>query len=373
MHRTYQTRLKPTTRQVAVLTAVLAQNCELYNMALEQRRDAWKTCRTGVSGYDQHKQLTDLRSAFPEYAALPATIQRDPLRRLDRAFAGFFRRCKTGEKAGYPRFRSRDRYDSFTVDSQGFRIEGDTVNIVKLGGFRFKAQRRMRGEPKELRIKRVGGTWQCGFVCDIGQAPEKNAVSRAVGIDVGLTTLATLSDGGEIPNPRWTRQEADRLAAAGRSLSRKIRGSANRAKSRERLRRCHQRIAGKRCAYLHGVSSGLVKRYDLIAFEDLKIRNMIQSTMAKSIMDAAWGELIWQVKYKAESAGTWAVPVNPRGTSQRCSGCGTVVKKALSERTHTCPECGLVLGRDHNAALNILRLGTSHVAGPVAAAARGSQ
>ncbi len=362
MHRSYTTRLSPTRRQDALLSLVLAQNCELYNVALEERVGAWKTSRKSLTLYDQIKELTELRAAEPEYAAMPAHIQRDPLRRLQRAFEGFFRRLKSGQKPGFPRFRSRSRYDSFTVDSQNFRIEGSTVHVVKLGGFKFKMQRRMKGTPKTLRISRCGHKWKASFACDIGPPPEKRAISSAVGIDVGITTLATLSDGTEIANPRWTKQEEGRLAEANRSLARKARGSRNRIKAREFLRRCHQRIAGKRSTYLHGVSSQLVDTYDLIAYEDLKIQEMTQGNLAKGILDAAWNQLLFQIRYKAEEAGSYAIAVNPRGTTQNCSGSGEVVPKKLWRRRHDCPHCGLALGRDHNASINILQRGMRCVA-----------
>jgi putative transposase len=198
-------------------------------------------------------------------------------------------------------------------------------------------------------------------VCDIGPAPEKVPVSTAVGIDLGLTKFLTLSDGSAIDNPRWERKHAARIAAANRALSRKQRRSKNRLRVREVLRRVHQRAADARLNYIHHVSKWLIQNYDLIAHEDLNIRAMAKSSFAKSIMDAAWGILLFQLKYKAESAGKLVVPVNPRGTSQRCSGCGETVLKALSNRQHSCPKCGLELGRDHNAALNILALGHSAV------------
>ena len=362
MHRSYTTRLNPTKRQDALLTGVLAQNCELYNCALEERIGAWKTSRKSLTLYDQQKELTQLRAVEPEYAAMPVAIQRDPLQRLQRAFDGFFRRIKAGQTPGFPRFRSQSRYDSFTVDSQSFRIEGNTAYITKLGGFRFKVQRRMKGIPKTLCISRCGHKWKASFGYDIGPAPEKIAVRNAVGIDVGLTTLVTLSDGTEIANPRWTRQEEDRLADANRSLSRKIRGSKNRLKTREFLRRCHQRIAGKRASYLTGVAKQLVSQYDLIAYEDLKIQQMVEDRLAKSILDAAWHQLIWRLHCEAEYAGKWIIPVNPRNTTQNCSGCGEKVPKTLWQRKHDCPHCGLSLGRDLNASRNILQRGMLCVA-----------
>ena len=359
MMRTYTMRLKYTKNQDKRLDRLLDQLCAIYNMALEQRKSEWENSHVALTYYDQQSELVELRSWFPEYAELPSSIERDPLRRVQRAFDGFYRRVKNGENPGYPRFRSRDRYDSFTVDSCNFRMQDNQVVIVGLGGFGFKTHYKIKGTPKEFHVKRCGGKLIGQVVCDIGPAPEKVSVRIATGIDVGLTTLATLSDGTEIQNPRWTRQEEDRLADANRSLSRKVRGSKNRLKSREHLRRVHQRIAGLRSSYLTGVAKQLVEQYDLIAHEELKIRNMVQSRFAKSILDAAWGQLIFKLNSEAECAGKWVIPVNPSGTTQLCSGCGGKVPKKIWNREHNCPTCGLSLGRDHNAALNILRLGES--------------
>lgn len=352
-------RLKVTKNQDETLLSLLSQLCELYNMALQQRRDVWKSHHLGIGYYDQQKQLTELRAGVEEYAAFPAAIQRDPLRRLDGAFQAFFRRLKCGEKPGFPRFRAHARYDSFNVPKGCFTFSGGTLKLIRLGTFRTKTKCKIKGEPLEIRVKRCGNRWQAQVVCDIGPAPEKIAVRNAVGIDLGLTTLAVLSDGTEIANPRWTRQEEDRLAAANRALASKKRGSKNCYKAKERLRRVHQHIAGMRSSYLTGVAKDLIGRYDLIAHEDLKIRNMVRSNMAKSIMDAAWAQLVQKLNSEAEWAGKWVVPVNPRNTTKTCSSCGELVPKKLSQRQHDCPKCRVSLGRDHNAALNILRLGES--------------
>jgi putative transposase len=357
MRRTYAIRLKVTRNQDELLKSVLAQFCELYNMALEQRRDAWKTCRKRLTRFSQHAELKDLRAAFPEYREGSADLQRDPINRVDLAFNAFFRRVAKGEKPGYPRFKSAERYKSFDVQSANFWIEGDAIRVSKLGTFRFKTRCRMRGRPVNLHIERRAGRWQAHIVCDLGYPPPKVVVENPIGIDVGLTTLATLSDGTEIENPRWFTQEADNLARANRSLERKRRGSKNRAKAKEARRRIYRRIVGRRHDYLHQVSRWLVDNYDLIAYEKLRIAKMGQSNLAKSIFDAAWGELIHQITYKAEEAGRYAVAVDPRGTTINCSACGERVPKELKERRHDCPSCGLSLGRDHNAAVNILKRG----------------
>jgi putative transposase len=219
--------------------------------------------------------------------------------------------------------------------------------------------RALAGVPKMATIIRCGEKWVARIVCDIGHATEKRVVTSAVGIDVGLTTLATLSDGTEIEKQHWTRQHEDRIAAANRLLARKQRRSKNRLKARVELHRAHQRAANARRNFLHHVSKWLVANYDLIAYEALDVKGLAQGSLAKSVMDAARGILLSQIRYKAESAGVYAIAVSPRGTSQKCSGCERVVPKKLSQRVYDYPHCGLVLGRDHNAGQNILALGMS--------------
>ena len=356
MFRSFKFRLRPNVAQCVELGRILEDNCETYNAALQERKEAWKLQRKSISCRDQQAELTELRRD-PAFQWIACHIQRDPLRRVDLAFKAFYRRCKAGQKPGFPRYRSRDRYDSFTFDPPVVRER--SIRIPNVGDIRARGGRQIHGRAKCCTVKRDGKRWTASVVCDIGPAPEKVAVTHPVGIDVGLTTLATLSDGTEIQNPRWTKQHEDRIAAANRALATKTRGSHNRIRAREALRRVHQRAANARLNYIHHVSKWLVANYDLIAYEDLKIANIVQGPLAKSIMDAAWAILLYQLRYKAERAGTHVIAVNPRGTSQRCSGCGETVKKSLWQRTHSCPHCGLELGRDHNAALNIKRLGMS--------------
>jgi putative transposase len=330
-------------------------------MGLQQKRDVWKSHRKHIGFYDHCRQLTELRNGVEEYGASPVSIQRDALKRLDLAYKAFYRRVKAGETPGYPRFKSRARYDSFSLGKHDFKYECGLLHITKLGMFRTKTGFCIQGKPVVLRIKRHGKKWIAQLSCDMGEAPAKKPVVTSIGIDLGLTNLATLSDGTEIKNPRWNRREGNELAKTGRRLSAKKWGSKNRAKAKEQLRRVHQRISGKRKSYLTGIAKHLVGKYDLISHEALNIQEMIQSRMARSIMDAAWGELIWRLKCEAEKAGKWVVPVNPRNTTKACSGCGVLVSKTLAQRQHDCYDCGLSLDRDHNAALNILALGMSAV------------
>jgi putative transposase len=356
MLRTFQFCLYPNATQRSALEFVLRDNCETYNAALQERRDAWKLGRKAITYRMQQDELTELRRDAT-FAVVACDIQRDPLRRVDRAFKAFFRRFKAGQKPGFPRFRSHFRYDSFGFSLPS--IHDNHLNVPNVGHLKVRSERRMAGKAKCCTVKRDGSRWTASVVCDVGPAPEKKTVSSAVGIDVGLTTLATLSDGTEIENPRWTKRHEERLAAANQALSRKQRGSNNRKRAKEALRRAHQRAAGARKNYLHHVSKWLVGQYNLIAYENLNVKGMAQGHFAKSIMDAAWSILLFQIRYKAESAGVYAIAVNPRGTSQICSGCGEKVPKKLSQRQHDCPKCGLSLGRDHNAGRNILALGMS--------------
>jgi putative transposase len=355
MFRTFTLRLRPNKTQREAFEAILADSCETYNAGLQERVEAWKLERKAISMYEQFGELTELRKDL-RFAVIAVDIQREPLRRLDRAFQAFFRRVKAGQRAGFPRFRSRARYDSFVFNLPAIRE--DRIKVPNLGWFRFKASQEIIGTPRTATVKRCGKRWTVRLVADIGGAPAKRAVSSSIGIDVGLRHFVTLSDGRAVDNPHWTALHEDRIARASRLLARKQRRSQNRVRAREALRRAHQRAADARRNFCHHISKWLVAHYDLIAFEKLNIKGMAQGRLAKSIFDAAWGELIWMLTYKAEYAGKWAVPVNPRGTSIRCWLCGAAAPKTLAERQHICT-CGASLGRDHNAALNILALGMS--------------
>jgi putative transposase len=356
--RTFRYRLSLTPRQTRLLNQALAICCELYNAALQERRDAWRTARKSIGLYDQTKELTEIRTIREDVASLPVDLAREPLRRVDRAFRAFFRRAKAGQKPGYPRFRSRERYNSLALSAPHFRMEGNQLWISKLGGFRLRLHRPLRGTPRHCTMLRCGGRWRVSIVSDIGRAPEKVAVRKAVGIDVGLENFATLDDGTVVENPRWLARSAAELAAQQRSLAGKKRGGSNYRKARQQVARCYERIAHRRANFCHHLSKWLVASYDLIVFEKLNIPEMVAANLARSILDAAWGMLGKQLTYKAEEAGKWGIPVAPGFTTQICSGCGRVRRKPLSERVHRC-SCGLLMSRDQNAAINILRLGRS--------------
>jgi putative transposase len=214
------------------------------------------------------------------------------------------------------------------------------------------------GTAKALRVIERAGKWYAQLVVDDGlEAPPKRPVNRAVGIDVGLTHFATMSDGSQIENPRYYRQAEKRLRRWQRVVSRRKKGSRRRWKAVQQVQRCHERVRNLRKNFLHHASKRLVNEYDLIAVENLNVKGLARTRLAKSVMDAGWSTFNHMLKYKAENAGASVVAVNPAHTTSDCSGCGNRQKKTLSEREHVCTCCGLVLDRDHNAALNILAAG----------------
>jgi putative transposase len=277
---------------------------------------------------------------------------------VDLAFQGFFRRVKAGEKPGYPRFRGYGRYDSFTFKQSGFKLLDQGVLLSKIGILKIIQHRPIEGRIKTLTVQRDAvGNWYACFACEV-EAETLPFNDLGIGVDVGLESFATLSNGEKVPNPRFFRQDEKELAKAQRKLSKAEKGTAERAKRRKAVQHVHQRIANRRKDFAHKLSRKWVDRFGMIAFENLRIHNMLQNHgLAKSISDAAWNQLIAHTTYKAENAGRVVVSVDPCNTSKQCSRCGTMVEKSLSVRVHVCPVCGLVMDRDENAANNNLRLG----------------
>ncbi len=358
MIRTFRYPLHPNKAQEATLKEWLGFCCLLYNSALQERRDAWKSHKKNISFYDQCKSLTEIRKD-PDYRKVPAQTGQKILERLDQAFQGFFSRVKKGDTPGYPRFKSSRRWDSFDFTSQyNTYFKNKHLQIPRLGSIKANIYRPLQGIPKKATVKLdQTGKWWVFIACELGQTPPKTPIQKSVGIDLGLTHFATLSDGTQVENPRFFRQSEELLTNRQRSLQTKKRGSSNRTKTKILVAKAHLKIVNQRLDFFRKLSCKLTSEYDLIAYEDLK--GMTSGPLAKSVHDAAWRTFTSILSCKAESAGKSAIAVNPRGTSQMCSSCHLIVKKDLSVRIHSCPGCGLILDRDWNAALNILELGLS--------------
>lgn len=361
MKKAYTFRIYPNKNQEVKLIKTLDVCRHLYNEALAERKrqaelnnlcsifDVFPWGKPEWIGYyEQSKTLT--LSKTKEQKEVYAQVLQNVLRRLDKSFKNFFRGF------GYPRFKSRNRYNSFTYPQSGFMLENGKVTLSKIGGIRIFQHREIEGKIKTCTIKKDVNQWYVVFTVEIEKIIQPVEIQNTVGVDVGLNSLFTFSNGEKIEPPKYLRQSEKKLIRVQKELSRKKKGSANKKKQRIKIARVHRKIRNQRKDFAHKISRILVNKYDLIAFENLNIKGMLKNHhLAKSISDAGWNQLIQFTTYKAEEAGKIVELVNPNGTSQKCSKCGKTVPKDLSKRVHSCPFCGLMLDRDHNAAINILR------------------
>ncbi|MFQ5796947.1 MAG: RNA-guided endonuclease InsQ/TnpB family protein, partial [Candidatus Bipolaricaulia bacterium] len=334
----------------------------LYNCALEERRTAYRHNGISVTYVSQANQLPAIKRDLPEYQEVGSQVLQDVLRRLDNAFKAFFRRLRNGEKPGYPRFKGRNRYDSFTYPQagMGWRLSGKKLHLTKIGTLKLRLHRPLQGEIKTVTIRRSAGRWYVCFSVELPKPEPLPKTGKRVGIDVGIESFATTSDGTQVENPRWYRKAEWELKQAQRKVSKRKKGSKRRAKAVRQLQRVHAKIGNQRRDFHHKLANKLVEKNDVIAFEQLNIKGMVRNKyLAKSISDAGWGQFLRLLCTKAAEAGRAAIAVKPNLSSQLCSRCGKRVDKGLSQRWHACPHCGLSLHRDHNSALIILQWGTT--------------
>ena len=511
-NKVYRYRLYPTKHQAHVMEHTLDLCRWVYNETLATRKNSFEAYKNGApfwsekikvpkgesvtlmnpeegkrhcyskhilynSFFDTSRLMHAFKERRPEIATdVLFSVAREPMKRVDLAMKAFFRRVKSGETPGYPRFKGRDRYDSFTFPQPGgFNIvecgaphlskdespEGEAsrpkvasireashsvhirpngeasqvsggrqnyLHLSRIGDIKIKLHRPIEGEIKRLNVKRSStGKWFAAFTVEygapyssrdksprgtrhvmvtarkMGEASQGNTISsdgkrhltsfatpgeaplatsiRKIGVDVGLTSFATLSTGQHIKNPHFFKAEEKELARTQRKLSLQAKGTPGRRDARKVVARVHERIRDKRSDFAHQLSREFVDTYDLIAFEDLDVKGMTSrervpknkegkaengerrdaTRLARSIGDAAWSQFTMFTRNKAVEAGSRVVMVDPKNTTQECSGCGALpeVKLGLRDRVRSCPECGLVMNRDENAARNILRRGLS--------------
>ena len=359
MRKTYKYRLQANRQTIANAETWLWLCRRLYNAALAQRIMAYKMSKHSLSAYDQMLELPVLKAAFPEYKIMDAQVLQQVLERLNLAYKAFFRRVKNGEKAGLPRFRGQNRYDSFTLKQTGWKLDGKYLTIRNVGKLKMRLSRLIEGDIKTVTICRVpSGKWYACFSCDSVPVRKLPKSEATVGLDVGIKAFVVDSDGHKVENPSCLRQAEAVLRRKQRKLSRCKRGSNRRQKARVLVAKAHEKVTDQRQDFLHKTANYYIANYGLIAIEDLNIKGMVKNRhLSKSISDAAWGQFFDLLFYKAEEAGRTLVKVFPRNTSQICSGCGEKVPKSLAVRVHACPFCGLVVDRDENAARNILQVG----------------
>jgi putative transposase len=389
VRRTYTFRLRPTANQHVALGQCLASHRELYNAALQERRDAWRLRGTSVTYGDQSAQLKEIRGVRPDVAAWSFSSQQATLRRLNRAFTGFFRRVRAGETPGYPRFKPAHRFHSveWPKDGDGCRWHPDTrrVYLQGIGQVKVAVHRQVEGRVKTIQVCREGRRWMLVLSCDEVAARLLEPTGSAVGVDVGIASFATTSDGEHVPNPRWGRAAAAKLSRAQRVLARKQRGSNNRRRARETVVARHRKIANQRRNFHHHAARALIARYDLLVVEDLRIGNMVRrpaprpdpdqpggflpnragakAGLHRSIHDAGWAQFVSILRAKAEEAGRVVIDVDARHTSDRCGACGHTAKEnRVSQAVFSCRGCGHTVDADQQAARNILRAGLARLA-----------
>jgi putative transposase len=360
MRKTFKYRLFVDKRQQHILDFTLEECRWLYNDTLAYRKNAWEQEQRHANWYETKARIPLLKEQRPSLKEVYSQILQNVTERVDLAFQHFFRRVKAGDEPGYPRFKGYGRYASITYAQTGFKLDqaSGVLELSKIGSVKIVLHRPLEGKIKTLTLTRSAtGKWYACFSVEV-EKERLQENKQVVGIDVGLHVFAALSDGQAIENPRFFRQEEKELAKVQHKLSKAEKGTKERAKRRKIVARTHERISLRRSNFAHQQSRKIVNGYGVIAVEDLNINRLNKLRhLAKSIMDAAWSQFFRMIRAKAEEAGRRFIAVNPAYTSQTCSKCGYRQKMPLSNRVFECPNCQVVLDRDHNASLNISGLG----------------
>lgn len=363
MRKTFKYRLYPSKSQQHTLMGMLEECRWLYNYFLAERKTAWDERREQVGLYHQHNELPGLKEQRPALKAVHSQVLQNVGNRLDKAFAAFFRRAKSGEKAGYPRFRGPERYDSMTFPQppSGCAIKNGRLYVSRVGYIKLVLHRPVDGTVKTATVKRdPTGKWHVFFSCECVDPSPLDPVEHTVGLDVGVRAFATMSTGERIENPRFMKRDARALAQVQRRMARTVWGSPARARRRKAVVRVYERVRCRRHDFAHKQSLHVVRKFQTIAVEDIKIEQLLRAgctARRRDIGDASWRTFIAILACKAAWAGRTLVAVSPAYTSKDCSRCGYRHYTFGSADRYVCPSCGLEIDRDHNAALNILAVG----------------
>src|SRR5579875_1157691 len=357
----FEYKLRGTKEQYAAIDEAIRIVQFIRNKALR----LWMDTR-GTNGYDLNAACSQLAKEFLFASKLNSQARQAAAERAWAAISRFYANCKTHKpgKKGYPRFQHDNR--SVEYKQTGWKLEPDGKHITftdgcNIGRLRLVGNKNQRIEEfptkqiKRVRIVKRADGYYAQFAVDAERQIEHIPTGKQVGIDMGLKAFLTDSEGNTVANPRHLRKAEKRLKKLHRRLSRKQKQSQNRKKARKALAKAYLKVSRQREDFARKTASTLISSHDLIAYEDLKIANLVKNRkLAKSIGDASWGRFLsWLTSY-GHVHTIPVIAVEPAWTSQDCSACGSRVKKSLSVRTHICPGCGLVLDRDHNAAINIL-------------------
>jgi putative transposase len=357
MEARYTYRLRVTPAQARSLQEVFDSCRFVWNTSLGRWRDLWRYEGLSLSWVETAAELTDWRSRFDWLAAVPVTPQQQVIRDLGKAIRAFF---DPKNPAGRPRFKKKGSHSTASWNANGFALREGRLSVAVRAGrtdLRVVWSRDVPTAPKSVTVHRdAAGRWWASFVVRV-EAEDIGVTKESTGLDVGLTTFATTEfPGADVSNPRFARQAAKALARSHHNLSRKKKGSSNRSRAKTTTAKVYAHTTNQRKDWQHKEARKLARRFDRIGVEDLRIKNMVRNRhLARAISDAGWGDFLAVLAWQARKAGHEVVRLDPRNTSQTCSGCGAKAKHhlGLADRTFLCEECGLVEDRDRNAARNL--------------------
>ena len=366
MRRSYKYRLYPNVTQTRLLEEILETHRRLYNAALAERQAAWHNEKRTVLFDHQSAAFLQERKTNEWYKKVHSHSGQSTLRRLDQTFKYFFQRVKQGKPPGYPRFKSRNQFNSipFNQYGNGVKFRENKLHVFAVGQMRIKVHREPQGKIKTVSLKREGEKWYAVLSCDLGNLVIEPSTNPPVGIDLGIDSFVTTSNGESYPNQRILAANLPELKRRQRAISRKKKGGSNRRKAMKRVSQLHTRIKNLRHEHHHRVALDLIRRYGVVALESLDIKHMLLGNRgtARSIGDAAWGIFVSTLKCKAESAGVRVVDVDPQYTSQTCSRCGHCEKaNRESQKVFRCIQCDHIENADVNASKNILARGLAWI------------
>jgi len=354
---TYKFRLYPEKKQEEKLLWTLDKCRFIYNSLLD------KSQKENLNWIELSALLPKLKEEYPELKSVYSKVIQYENDKLFNNLKTLSQLKKNGKRMGRLRFKGKNWLKSFTYNQSGFKLievgkRHQILHLSKIGDIKIRCHRNIKGKVKQITIKKERSCKWFALISIEEEISIKNqSINKVVGIDLGLNNIIYDSDNNKIINPKHLKKHEKRLILLQKRLSKKKKSSKNREKVRLRLARQYEKLTNIRNDFLHKISRSYVDNYDAIGMENIHIKNFVKNNrLSKSILDASWGKLRQFISYKAERAGKIFVTVDCRGTTQRCSQCGNIVAKDLSERIHKCPYCGFIAPRDYNSALDVRRL-----------------